>query len=131
MTERNFCTESGCPGLCCQNMYLELTKFERTRLFPHAVRVNTIKELLELRNGNIPGVFYTRFRRSYLRQSGFIIASLIGPCPNRAPDGSCTKHEEREHAARNFIIGCTDCNEIRASHGLAPIGVKMVPNDIS
>lgn len=73
-----------------------------------------------------PGVFYSRYRRKHLRESGFVVVSLNGPCPNRAPDGGCVKHEEREHAARNFRIGSVDCNAIRKEHCLAPIYIEPV-----
>lgn len=123
MPERNPCIASGCPGLCCQDRDLELTKFERSRLFPHAVRVNTMRELAELKNGKIPGVFYTRYRKKHLGESGFVVAILVGPCPNRAPDGSCIKHEEREHAARNWKFGSDECNAVRVAHKLAFVSI--------
>lgn len=126
MPERNPCIASGCHGLCCQNIDLELTRFERTRIFPKAIKVNTIRELAEVKRSNIQGVFYTSYRKKHLGESGFVIASINGPCPNRDLDGGCLKHEEREHAARNFKIGCNDCNAIRKENALAPIYIEPV-----
>jgi hypothetical protein len=126
MLEGNPCVASGCHGFCCQNIDLELTKFERTRVFPNAKRVNTLQELARLKEEKKIGVFYSRYRRKHLGKSGFVVVSLNGPCPNRLPDDSCAKHEEREYAARNFEIGCDDCNAIRKENGLAPIFIEPV-----
>lgn len=126
MSERNPCKASGCPGLCCQNIALELTRFERSRIFPNAIRVNTIQELRKLKNNKVSGVFYTRYRRVNLRSSGFVIIQLNGSCPNKSTDGKCLIHEERSHAARNFQIGCKECNSIRKEHGLGPILIEAV-----
>lgn len=121
MKEINPCIESGCPGLCCQNTALEITKFERTRLFPNAIKVNSLETLATLKKEKVLGVFYTRYRRKNLTQNGFVVLSINGPCPNRTVEGGCSKHEEREHAARNFTIGSPGCNEIRKENGLSPI----------
>lgn len=43
--KENLCVQSGCPGFCCQDTDIEVTKFERRKLFPNAVRLNTLKEL--------------------------------------------------------------------------------------
>jgi len=126
MLERNPCIASGCHGLCCQNRDLELTKFERTRLFPKAIKVGTLETLAVLKKEKVSGVFYSRYRRKHLGPSGFVVVSLNGPCPNRNTDGSCQKHEEREHAARNFKIGSPDCNKIRKENGLPPIFIEPV-----
>lgn len=126
MLERNPCTASGCPGFCCQDIDLILTKFERNRLFPKAKRVDTLQTLAEIKKMKVKGGFYTSYRNEQLGQSGFVMLSLNGPCPNRNMDGGCKEHEEREHAARNFKIGCLDCNEIRKEHHLAPIFIELV-----
>ena len=125
MTERNLCVESGCKGYCCEDIDLTATKFERHRLFPKAKRLNTIREL-EMIKGKETGVFYTGYRNKMLGNSGVVIISINGPCPNRTPDGDCRKHSEREHAARRFKIGCEDCNAIREEHNLPPIYIEPV-----
>lgn len=124
--ERNRCTDSGCLGYCCQNIDIEITKSERTRLFPKAREVGSISELANINTAKTPGVFYTKYSRDGLKNGDFYIISINGPCPNRLPNGSCSKHEEREYAARNFSIGCSDCNAIRAEHSLHPIFVEPV-----
>lgn len=126
MKERNLCAASGCPGYCCQNIDLEMTKLERKRIFPNAIRVDTMEELAEKKNQKEPGVFYTRYRRKHLGDSGFVVTAINGACPNKEEDGNCIKHEERSHAARNFKIGCHDCNEIRKEHGLGPLFFEPV-----
>lgn len=124
--ERNLCVESGCPGYCCQDIVIEFTKCERTRMFPKANYVHSIKELSDIKYAKIPGVFYTEYSREGLEGGDFYIVAINGPCPNRLPDGSCSNHVEREYAARRFKIGCKDCNEIRKEHGLAPIFIEPV-----
>jgi hypothetical protein len=125
MAERNRCFESGCPGFCCQDIDLEATKFERRRVFPKAQRVQTLREIEEAKGKN-PGVFFSRIRRKHLGNSGFVIVSINGGCPNRRQDGTCIEHDEREHAARNFVFGNFDCNAIRAEHDLPPVFVEPV-----
>ena len=125
MSERNRCAESGCPGYCCQDIDLEATKFERRRVFPKAQRVETLGEIAEAK-GKKPGVLFSRLRRKHLGNSGFVIVSINDGCPNRRQDGNCIKHDEREHAARNFLFGSTDCNAIRTGHGLPPIFIEPV-----
>lgn len=123
--ERNPCVASGCPGYCCENIDIEVTRCERSRLFPKAKHVGSISELAELKKSQESGIFYTEYEREGLR-GDFYIVTLNGPCPNRLNDGSCAKHEERGYAARNFRIGCPDCNAIRKEHGLAPIFIEPV-----
>lgn len=118
--ERNLCRDSGCPGYCCENIDIEVTRCERSRLFPKATHVGSINELAEIKEAKTPGVFYTEYEREGLK-GDFYIVSLNGVCPNRLADGSCSKHEERGYAARNFRIGSDDCNAIRREHGLTPI----------
>lgn len=125
MKDRNSCVESGCRGYCCEDIDVIVTKFERRRLFPKSQRVGTLRELEE-RKTERQGVFYTCWRRKPLDGAGFNVIAINGSCPNRLPDGSCKKHEEREHAARNFKIGCQECNDIREEHGLAPIFFEPV-----
>lgn len=125
MSERNRCLESGCPGYCCQDIELEATIFERRRVFPMARRVETLKETAEAK-GKKPGVLFSRLRRKHLGKEGIVIVSINGSCPNRQPDGNCLMHKEREYAARNFAFGGSDCNTIRAEHGLAPVFVDPV-----
>ena len=124
--ERNRCTDSGCSGYCCENIDIEVTKWERTRIFPKAKHADSIRELADIKDSKIPGVFYTEYTREGLEGEGFCIVSLNGPCPNRLPKGGCSKHEEREYAARNFSVGCPDCNAIRAEHHLPPIFIEPV-----
>src|SRR4030042_5537346 len=126
MPERNQCLASGCPGLCCENIDIELTKFERRSIFPDAKRVGSLRELAAVKRAKLRGVFYTSYKRKHLGASGFVIVAINGPCPNRTPDGNCVKHDEREHAARNFKLGCEECNAIRQENGLPPIFVKPV-----
>ena len=120
------CTDSGCYGFCCENIDIEVTKWERSRIFPRAVHVDSITELADIKDSKIPGVFYTEYAREGLEGGDFYVVSLNGPCPNRLSKGGCSKHEEREHAARNFPIGCSDCNAIRAEHNLPPIFTEPV-----
>jgi hypothetical protein len=124
MLERNPCKRSGCLGLCCQNIALELTKFERKRIFPNAIRVDSIEALRTMKDENVQGAFYTRNRKKHLISSGFVLLQLNGPCPHRSPKGECLIHEERSHAARNFTFGRKDCNEIRKENGLAPVFIE-------
>ena len=125
MPERNRCVESGCPGYCCQDIDLEATVFERRRVFSTAQRVGTLGEIAEAK-GKKPGVLFSRLRRKHLGDRGFVIVSINSNCPNRQPDGNCSKHEERTHAARNFILGSDECNAIRQEHGLAPVFTEPV-----
>lgn len=118
--ERNICTESGCLGYCCENIDIEVTRCKRSRLFPKAKHVENVKELADIKKAKTPGVFYTEYERENLK-GDFYIVSVNGVCPNRLSDGSCSKHDERGYAARNFRIGCDDCNAIRREHGLSPI----------
>lgn len=122
--ERNPCIDSGCFGYCCENMDIELTHSERTRLFPKAKHVPSIAELAEIKKSQTPGVFYTEYETEELK-GDFYIAVINGPCPNRLPDGNCSKHSERSYAARNFQIGCEDCDAIRCEHGLPPISKEL------
>jgi hypothetical protein len=121
MSERNLCTDSECPGFCCRDIDIEVTKWERSRLFPKAVRVESISALAKVKSSGKPGVFYTEYSRKGLEGGDFYVVSINGICPNRLPNGNCAKHGEREYAAKNFVIGSTDCNEIRKEHGLSPI----------
>jgi len=54
------------------------------------------------------------------------ILAINGSCPNRAKDGNCKIHKNREHAAKNFKFGIDDCNAIRKNHGLGPIYLEPV-----
>jgi hypothetical protein len=121
MPERNICVDTGCQGYCCQDIDVIITKSERTRLFPQAIKKDSIQELADLKKKNIQGLFYIDYSSPELEGGDFFLLSINGPCPNRLPKGSCSKHEEREYAARNFRIGCGDCNEIRKEHGLDEI----------
>lgn len=122
--ERNLCLESGCKGYCCENIDIEVTGCERTRLFPKAKAVSSIKQLVEIKKSGVSGVFYTKYEREGL-EGDFYIVCINGPCPNRLEDGSCAKHSERSYAARNFKIGSRECNEIRLSHGLPTIADEI------
>lgn len=124
--ERNPCKASGCPGWCCENIDIEVTKCERTRLFKKAKHVDTLRKLADIKSSQTPGVFYSEYSRKGLENGDFYIVVINGPCPNRLIDGGCSKHSEREYAARNFAIGCSDCNAIRKEHGLAPIFIEPV-----
>lgn len=105
---------------------MELSKYERTRIFPDAIKVDTLETLTVLKREKVKGVFYTRYRRRHLGENGFVVLSLNGPCPNRTVEGGCSKYEEREYAAKNFKIGGSDCNEIRKENGLDPIFIEPV-----
>lgn len=105
-------------------MDIELTRSERTRLFPKAKHVPSIAELAEIKKSQTPGVFYTEYETEELK-GDFYIAVINGPCPNRLPDGNCSKHSERSYAARNFQMGCEDCDAIRCEHSLAPISKEI------
>ena len=126
MLERNRCVASGCPGLCCQNIDLEIRNDERKRVFPGAVHVDTLDALVWVKKQKVPGVFYTRYRKARLKSGKYSVIAINGPCPNRTPEGGCSKHEEREEAAKSFKIGSPDCNEIRKEHGLPPIFIEPV-----
>ena len=126
MYERNRCLESGCKGYCCQDIDLEITKAEVKELFPSAVRVFSIKELAKLKQIHKKGLYYTDYQRPGLEGPNFRILSINGPCPNRAKDGNCSIHKNREHAAENFKFGSDDCNDIRKEHGLGPVYLDLV-----
>lgn len=123
--ERNPCTDSGCLGYCCEDIDIEVSGCERTRLFSKAKHVGSIHDLAKIKRDKTPGVFYTEYERPGL-EGDFYAVSLNGPCPNRLPDGSCSRHDERTYAARSYQIGCDDCNAIRREHGLAPIFTEPV-----
>ena len=124
--EINLCVETGCAGLCCQDIDLEITENERTRLFKGAKEVATIGELARLKDKG-DGLYFTRdYKKEGFDEGELLLLSINGPCPNRADDGSCTVHAEREHAARNFKIGSKDCNEIRRENGLHDIFFEEV-----
>lgn len=125
MSERNICIETGCLGYCCEDIDIQVTNYERRRLFPKAQRVDTLRELVNKKKEG-QGVFYARWRRKPLNKAGFNIVAICGSCPNRFSDRSCKEHGEREYAARNFNIGCQDCNDIRQEHGLAPVFFEPV-----
>ena len=126
MPERNPCLKSGCPGFCCQDIDIEITKSERTRVFPTAIHVDSMKELAQIKKDNLQGLYYTEYSRKGLEGGDFYVIVINGPCPNRLSDGSCLKHDEREYAARNFAIGCSDCNVIRKENGFSPIFIEPV-----
>jgi hypothetical protein len=123
--EKNRCVESGCPGYCCKDTDIEVSKFERRRLFPGAVKVDSLKELrsgcLEKRR-----VYYTRLRRKDLGNTGFQEVGWVGACPNQDENGGCKRYQEREHAARRFKFASQDCNKVRREYGLPPIFVEVV-----
>lgn len=127
MLERNPCKDFDCPGLCCQNIYLEITGPERREIFPTAQKVNSINELITLKKGKEKGMFYVDdYERPGLEGPDFCLLAINGPCSNRAPDGGCNKHTNREHVARNFTFGSYDCNKIRKENGLAPVSIEPV-----
>lgn len=116
----NKCIQSGCPGYCCFDTDIEVTASELKRLFPRAVRLNTLKEL---RSSDLPQgfAFYARLRKKDLGNSGFFEIGWSGKCPNMDSKGHCTKYSERSHAARHFSLGSKECNEVRSEYGLPPI----------
>lgn len=123
--KENTCLQSGCPGLCCQDTDIEVTKFERRRLFPNAVKLGTLKELRS--SSLVKGfAFYVPLKRKELGNSGFNEVGWEGPCPSQDENGNCTKHDEREYAARRFSFGSKECNEVRITHGLPPIFIEPV-----
>lgn len=124
--ERNLCLESGCRGFCCEDIFIEITKAEKTRLFPKVKEVSSKEELIKIKKSDNPGIFCLPYTREELEGGDFFLIAINGPCPNRLPNGGCSKHEEREYAARNFAIGCEDCNEIRCEHSLGPIFFEPV-----
>lgn len=125
--ERNPCVASGCLGLCCQDIYLEITGPERREIFPTAQKVDSINQLITLKKGPEKGLFYVDdYGRPGFEDPDFCLLAINGPCPNRSPDGDCVKHDNREHVAKNFKIGCADCNAIRKKNGLAPIYIEPV-----
>jgi hypothetical protein len=116
----NICLKSGCPGLCCRDTDIQVTKYELKRLWPNVIYLDTLKEL---RSGQLEeGIPYcARLRTKKLGDSGFFEVGWMGNCPNLLPDGTCKHYEEREHAARNFKFGSIDCNNVRVSYGLPPV----------
>ena len=73
------------------------------------------------------GVYFLRnYKTKELDRGNFVLITLKGKCPHLKDDGNCNVHSERTHAARNFKIGCEDCNEIRKKHGLP----RMIPAEI-
>jgi hypothetical protein len=126
MPERNRCIASGCAGLCCQNIDLEIKNSERRKVFPDAVRINSLGALGWVKRQKVPGVFYARYRKARLKNDEYSVIAINGPCPNRAPNGSCSVHQDREAAAKNFEIGSAECNAIRIENGLGPIFIEVV-----
>ncbi|MBU0998638.1 YkgJ family cysteine cluster protein [Patescibacteria group bacterium] len=125
MKEYNPCRISGCLGNCCKNIFLELSIFERKRIFPKAIRVNSLKELNQTSREN-NGVYYTRVRRKKFNCTGMVEALIVGNCPHLKQNGDCDIHEERSDAARNEKIGSKLCNKIRRSYNL-PIMIPKEP----
>lgn len=117
--KENICSESGCRGYCCYNAELDVTKFERRRLFPEAKRRKT---LIELREETEEGVYFSRLRsKRFGNIAGMEKLRIVGKCPNLDSSGICTQYLERSYAARNFIIGSKECNDCRNDYGLPPI----------
>lgn len=125
MKEKNPCLFSGCKGYCCCDVPLEATVGERKRLFPYASRLTSLKELKNVPT-DVPNVYYVRYRRKHLGNSGFVLVVIVGKCPHLDDEGNCLVHNERSHAARNFQIGNEFCNEIRTEHSL-PIMIPKEP----
>lgn len=120
MKEKNPCIASGCLGYCCKNIFLELTTFERRRLFPKALKIDSLKNLKHV-SRDTQGVYYTPVRRKKFNCNGMVETLIVDNCPHLKKDGNCNVHKERSHAARNFKIGSQLCNEIRKNHGLPKI----------
>lgn len=126
MVDRNRCLESGCGGLCCQNVDLEITEAERKELFPRAVKVFSIQKLRKIKRSEI-GLFYVaNYQRPGLEHPDFNLLAINGVCPNRTDGGTCLVHKNREHAARNFRFGDDECNSIRKENGLGLIYLEPV-----
>ena len=124
MSERNRCLESGCKGYCCQDITIYDVEAAILETFPNAKEVN-VWQLQKAINGKLlNGVYYQYDGRDPV--PGMAIARVVGPCQNKAKDGSCKIHKNREHAARNFKFGSDDCNAIRIEHGLGPIYLEPV-----
>lgn len=123
MKEKNPCIISGCLGNCCKDIYFELTVFERRRIFPDAKRLDSLKELSQIPKEN-KGVYYTSVRRKKFSCSGMVETLIIGKCPHLRDNGNCDIYKERSHAARNFQIGSSLCNDIRKSNNLPVIFPK-------
>lgn len=119
----NICLKSGCPGFCCQDTDMRVTRSELRRLWPGVVHLDTLKEL---RSGHLEKGFpyCARLRIKELGECGFYEVGWVGNCPNQLPDGSCKKYSEREYAARNFKFGSEECNKVRRSYGLPPVFVE-------
>ncbi|MFH1970821.1 MAG: hypothetical protein ABIJ05_00340 [Patescibacteria group bacterium] len=81
MKETNPCRLSSCLGNCCKNIFLELTIFEKRRIFPNAIRVSSLKELNQTPR-EIKGVYYTSVRRKKFSCSGMVEALIVGDCPH-------------------------------------------------
>ena len=125
MKEKNPCLISGCHGYCCKNIVLEMTDHEIKRLFPNAIKVNSLKESNE-KPKDIPNIYFRSIRRKKFSCNGINEVTIIGNCPHLDKKGNCNEHAERSHAARNFIIGSKLCNEIRQMHNL-PIMIPKEP----
>ena len=121
----NKCVESGCRGLCCKDTDIQVTIFERRRLFKRPIRVPTLKEL---RSGNLVEGFcyYARLRLKKFGTAGFYEVGWNGACPNLTPEGNCNKHFDREQAARDFKFGSKECNAVRIENGLSPVFCEPV-----
>lgn len=124
MKEGNPCIDSGCLGNCCKNISLELTTYERNKIFPDAIKVNSLEDLDNVPK-DYPDVYYTRIRRNKFTTYGMYKTLIVGRCPHLLYSGNCDIHEERSHAARNLEIGSELCNEIR-KHYLLP---NILPKD--
>jgi len=101
MKENNLCLNSGCEALCCKNKYMFYQgKVEDS--FPRAIQVS-YESLSDCKQ---PGVFYTKFRDSFL-------VKIVDKCPNLGGDYGCNIQEVKPEACKNFKINSDDCKKER------------------
>lgn len=106
MTERNSCTESGCPAACCRNISGETAGRSKFFLeaFPDAQQVGSEEELTDKLIKQEHGVYYVESR-------GWTFFAVSGNCPNLSPDFSCKIHEEKYYPKPciNMLVSSSSC----------------------
>lgn len=118
----NPCKAVGCSGLCCINVYLQVTPEEIKVNFPKAVKVETN----DLEKQNVKGVYF----ENSLNSKDYADLRIIGRCPNLSSDNSCGVYDQdsRPKACGNLNIGSEHCTSTRSRRGLKRLKVRHDPS---
>lgn len=113
---RNICAESGCPGVCCRDIFMIDRRSRVTSSFNEATEFPS-GEMPELHDLG-PGVYFCNYTSPDIPDGVF--ALIEGCCPNLNSTGECTIHDSamRPNACANFKPGSAECNKIREEEGL-------------